>query len=140
MIKFERLPKEIMKRIKKAQSVLGSHPQVLFAYLFGGLTRGEPRPLSDVDIAVYITETADPTQAKLEILGLLLDALGTDEIDLVILNSAPLTIQARVLMNRALLADNDPFFRHKYESLTLRKYFDFSIKESANLKGRYGLG
>ena len=36
--------------------------------------------------------------------------------------------------------DKDMFLRHRFESLTLRKYFDFSIKERSIFKRRYALG
>ena len=48
------------------REVLADHPQVIFAYLFGGLARGEPKPLSDVDIAVYLEDTADLMSTKLD--------------------------------------------------------------------------
>ena len=64
-------------------------------------------------------------------------ALQTDEVDLVVLNSAELPLIMNVLRNKKVLADKDPFCRHLFESLAMRKYFDFSIKESAQLKRRY---
>ena len=72
--------------------MLTENPQVVFAYLFGGLARGEPKPLSDVDIAVYLEDTADPLSIKLDLIGIITEALGTDEVDLVILNRALLSL------------------------------------------------
>jgi len=42
-------------RLPAAVEYLRSCPQVVFAYLFGGLARGERGPLSDVDIAVFLS-------------------------------------------------------------------------------------
>jgi hypothetical protein len=67
----------------------------------------------------------------------LIDILQTDEIDLVILNIAHLPLLMNILRNKKVIVDKEPFARHKFESLTMRKYFDFSIKESAQLKRRY---
>ncbi len=67
---------------------------MLFAYLFGGLARGRVSPLSDVDIAIYLADGADIAQEKLETLGKLNELLKTDEVDLVILNTAPLILVA----------------------------------------------
>ncbi len=60
--------------------------------------------------------------------------------DLILLNEAPLSLAGRILQNRKVLIDKDPFLRQKYESLILRKYFDFAIKEREILEGRYGIG
>ena len=62
-------------------------------------------------------------QREMEILGKLSEILHTDEIDLVILNTASLPLLARIIKNKKILTDKDPFLRHKFESLTLRKYF-----------------
>ena len=137
MIKYQQLPKNILELLPKAADYLESHPRVLFAYLFGGLAKGRLQPLSDVDLAVYLIESQSFSDLKLDILGKLMENLQTDEIDLVVLNTAELPLQMNVLQNKKLLVDNDPFARHKFESLTMRKYFDFSMIESAILRRRY---
>ena len=69
-----------------------------------------------------------------------MELLETDEIDLIILNTAPLTLKKRILENKKIIVDKAPFFRNNYESLILRKYFDFAIKEMDILKRRYFYG
>ncbi len=140
MIKYSKLPENIEDMLPKTETYLRSRPDILFAYLFGGLARGKPLPLSDVDIAVYLRETVDSFEKKLEILGKLTDLLETDEIDLVMLNEAPLTLRMKVLENKRIIVENDPFLRHEYESLTMREYFDFSTKEMAILERRFLYG
>jgi hypothetical protein len=137
MIKFNKLPENILELLPGALEYLESHPKVLFSYIFGSLAKGRPLPLSDVDIAVYLAETFDVTDDKLEILGKLIGILQTDEIDLVVLNTAGLPLIMNVLRNKKIIVDKDPFARHIFESLMMRKYFDFSIKESAQLRRRY---
>ena len=137
MIKYKQLPDNILKLIPKAVSYLESHPKVIFAYLFGSLSKGKPSPLSDVDIAVFLKKGNNLADRKLEILGKLIDILETDEIDLVVLNTANLPLAMRILKNKKLIVDKDPFARHLFESLVMRKYFDFSVIESAQLKRRY---
>jgi len=138
MIKFKELPENVFQRLPKASDYLLSHPKVLFAYLFGGLAMGKLRPLSDVDIAVYLVgESLFLADVKLDILGALIDIFETDEIDLVVLNTAELPLMMNVLKSKKVIVDRDPFARHIFESLTMRKFFDFSIKESAILHRRY---
>jgi len=137
MIKYKKLPANIIELIPRAVDYLGSMRDIHFAYLFGGFAREKISPLSDVDIAVYCLENSDFKEKKIEILGRLMDLLETDEIDLVILNRAPLSLRMRILQNKRVIVDNNPYLRHLYESLTMREYFDFSIKETAILKRRY---
>ena len=140
MIKFDRLPENIHKLLPKAKVYLNGHPKVIFAYLFGSLAKGKPTPLSDVDIAVYLSEESDAIQVKMELLGKLMELLETDEIDLTILNTASLPLTARGIENKILLVDKKPFLRHSFESLILREYFDFSRKEMEILQRRYSVG
>lgn len=137
MIKYTKLPENIEVLIPRAVAYLQSIPVILFAYLFGSLAKGKPLPLSDVDIAVYLGKDADLLEYKMKILGQLIDILQTDEIDLVILNTAPLPLKMKILEKKKVIVDNAPFLRHSYESLTMRKYFDFSIIEMGILERRF---
>ena len=137
MIRHKKLPANIEDLIPKALTYLQSMPDILFAYLFGSFGRGKQLPLSDVDIAVYLKEPTVVQEKKMEILGALIDILQTDEIDLVVLNNAPLPLRMRILENKKVIVDREPFLRHRYESLTMREYFDFSIKEREILNRRF---
>lgn len=137
MIKYKSLPRNIGHLLPKAEAYLQSRPDILFAYLFGSLAQGKPKPLSDVDIAVFLSEDKDAVGEKMELLGELTEILETDEVDLVILNTAPPTLRMKILENKRVIVDNAPFLRHSYESLTMREYFDFSIKKMAILEGRF---
>lgn len=98
MIGHSKLPKGILDRIQNAANYMEKRKDFLFAYLFGGLSEGDPKPLSDVDIAVYLSKDADSTQAKSEILEKLVDMVNTDEIDLIILNQSSLPLSMNLLM------------------------------------------
>ena len=137
MIRFKPLPEDIDRRLPLASEYLRSHPKVVFAYLFGGFGRGERRPLSDLDIAVWLTGTRNAAKTKLELLDNLIDVLGTDEIDLVVLNASEnVPLAAEVLMACKVIVDKAPFERHKFESLAMRKYFDFQPRELSILKAK----
>ena len=115
---------------------LKARDDVAFAYLFGSMAVGDPTPLSDVDIAVYLTEGRF-SEKRLQILGDLNDILSTDRLDLVILNTAPQGLKARIIQARVILADNMPFVRHAFESETIRTYMDFAKIENRILEQRY---
>lgn len=136
MIRFKPIPQDIRKKIDSLGDLFLSDSNTIFSYLFGGLLKERASPLSDVDLSVYLK---NPKRFDyLELYGRISRVLGTDEIDLVILNNAPLALAGRILQNRKVLIDKNPFLRHKYESLILREFFDFQIKERDILKRRYG--
>ena len=140
MIRYEHLPGNTDDLIARAAKALGDDARVIFAYLFGSLAKGKRTPLSDMDLAVYLDPSAVGPESKLDILLTLGNVLGTDEIDLVVLNTAPTSLTGRILAGKKILVDKNPFLRHDYESLELRKFFDFSIIEKRHLKRRYGIG
>ncbi|MDP3112214.1 MAG: nucleotidyltransferase domain-containing protein [Thermodesulfovibrionales bacterium] len=140
MIKYEKLPKNILSRIQNLKNVLLQDGNIIFAYLFGGLTKGEVKDLSDIDIAVYLKDTGNLAGYKLQLFDRLSNTLGTSELDLVMLNTVSLSIAGRILQNKKLLIDKEPFRRHIYESVTLREFFDFKVKEDAFFARRYGIG
>lgn len=137
MIRYSKLPENILLLLSEAGAYLQSRGDVVFAYLFGSLAKGKIAPLSDVDIAVYLLEEAGLAARKLEILGELTYILKTDEIDLVLLNRASITLRMKILENKRVIVDNNPFLRHRYESLAMREYFDFSSLERAILERRF---
>lgn len=140
MIRFEKIPKDICNQLPKLTSGLESDPRVVFAYLFGGLAGGGQKPLSDVDIAVYLDTTDDLAVTKFELFDRISTLLGTPELDLVILNSAPVSLAGRIVRQKKVVLDKEPFRRHLFESRVLREYFDFRIKEDAMFSKRFGIG
>jgi hypothetical protein len=134
------LPAEIEQRLATLGAVLDAAPIVRFAYVFGGAGRGELRPLSDVDVAVYLDDAVDPLRARLDLIGVVTKHLGTDEVDLVILNRAPTALRGRILQSRRVIVDKEPFLRHRFESLALRTFLDFSIFERRFFDARFARG
>jgi uncharacterized protein len=108
MIKLEKMQPSIMLKIPEIRTALSEDANVIFAYLFGGLAKGEVKPLSDIDIAVYINDSV--------------------------------SITGRILLNKQILADKNILIRYIYESVTLREFFDFRIKEKSLLTSRCGIG
>lgn len=138
MIRFKRIPENIHQKMSLLNDFFLRDSNVIFAYLFGGMVKDRPNPLRDVDLAVYVKDTKKLDY--LEMFGKIAKTLGTDEIDLVILNNAPLSLTGRILGERKILADKKPFVRHLFESRILREFFDFTVKERNILKRRYGIG
>jgi len=121
------------------RAVLENKESIVFAYLFGSSATKTFTPMSDIDIAVYLNPNVDISKERLDLVGDLMLALKTDNIDLVILNTSPLPLKARVVQNKEILVDKSPSLRHSFESLVLRQYYDFSIKENNIFRRRFPL-
>jgi hypothetical protein len=79
---------EIAARIRRALEV---RPEVLEAYLFGSVARGDAQRHSDVDVAVYLDESRPAAQGygpAAEIAADVMAAPGENRVDLVALNRA----------------------------------------------------
>lgn len=125
------------KNIDQLVAALTKDQRVVFAYLFGSYASGKQNSLSDVDVAVFLHPDSLTADTKLELIGLLSDKLCSDGFDLVILNTAPSSLVGRILQHRKLLVDKQPYTRHSFESLNLRKFFDFSYLERNLLERRF---
>jgi predicted nucleotidyltransferase len=104
---------------------LGGDPGVTAVYLFGSTARGEATPHSDVDIAVLFA-AAPPRSlngSSLVLEGDLERALGR-QVDLVVLNDAPVDLRIRILRDGQLLIDRDPAVRIAFEVRTRNEAFD----------------
>lgn len=125
--------------IRETVQILDTAP-VEFAYLFGSMASGEQNRFSDVDLAVHLEEGADVIQQTMDLYDRIGKVFEPVKLDLIILNSAPISLSGRILTKSRLIYDRAPFRRHIYESLTLRMFWDFRIKEDAFFKARFAHG
>ena len=112
---------------------------VVCVYLFGSEARGEAGAHSDADVAVLLNEDPPRTLAglQLDMAGDLEDHLGR-EVDLVVLNTAPVDLAVRVLRDGELLLDRDPSRRIRYEVGVRNEFFDLEpyLREYRRARGR----
>lgn len=102
--------------------------RITAAYLFGSLALGQEKPLSDIDIAVLLANnmTLSAMQTIEEQLYLDLTAkLKTEEIDLIVLNRAPMSIRYGVLKSKRRIFCSDKSKTLDFEAETVLKYLDF---------------
>ena len=125
--------------INVATDYLATRDDIIFAYLFGSYAKEKQTHLSDIDIAVYIREKKGISDKKLKILMDLSKLLKTDDIDLVILNRAPISLLTKILAHKIILNDKNPTIRHSFESLNMRMGFDFSYLEKRILEQRFSI-
>ena len=121
----ENVDRQLLTRLASA---LEARDEVLEAYLFGSRARGRARPRSDVDVAVYIDEGRARdgvwgyrAQLATELMG----ALRTDDVDVVVLNRAPILLYHRVLRDGVRLFSRDLRATTTRAGRALSRYFDF---------------
>jgi hypothetical protein len=108
--------------------------RVLFAYVFGSAATGRTHAKSDLDIAVYLMPPIDARRTldlTLDLGDRLAATSGRADVDLVVLNSAPLRLQGRILRQRVIIYSRDEVARVRYESRTFREAGDFEIHARA---------
>jgi predicted nucleotidyltransferase len=131
------LPADIDRRIiGLGDAITAASGDVEFAYLFGSAAAGALGPRSDIDLAIFVAADADATTARLAVARAAARHLGTDAVDVVLLNAAPISLAGRVLTHRRVLVDRVPFARHRYESTSARMFQDFRIREHRLLVAR----
>jgi uncharacterized protein len=108
---------------------LSTVPEVALGFLFGSYARGQGRPDSDVDCAILVADDAPAGgyfDLRLHVMDGLARSIGRDDVDVAILNEAPLALAYRVLRDGKLLFCRDHAAYVRYRVRTLNLYFDFA--------------
>ena len=121
---------------EKLNKVFHIYPQIKLVYLFGSQANWDVGPLSDYDFAIYFDEKDRKKMfdTKLELMDQLTRILGTDNVDIAILNLSEMPeFKFNVIREGQLIYEEEPF-RVIVEPKILNEYFDFKL-----ILSRYGL-
>lgn len=112
---------------RRLAEALTQRTEVLEAYLFGSHALGRAEPHSDIDVAVYIDAgaPASPYGYAADLTAHLIQALGTNAIDLVVLNQAPPLLYHRVLRDGRRILSRDLRATTTREGYALSRYWDY---------------
>jgi predicted nucleotidyltransferase len=100
---------------------------VVAAKLIGSQGRGNPGPLSDIDVGVWYQRGLDSAarlQLRLDLTHAAAHALGTEEVDVVLLNDATPLMRHRAIRDGRRLLERDPKARVRLEARALLEYLD----------------
>jgi predicted nucleotidyltransferase len=114
--------------IEQLREELERCPEVLEAYLFGSVARGDAQPHSDVDVAVFVEPSAldRPGFGYDAELGVRLQqALARSDVDVVVLNRAGPVLYHRVLRDGTRILSRDLAVTTTREGYALSRYCDF---------------
>lgn len=115
--------KDTIKNILKDNS-----DSVLFAYLFGSHVQGTSSKKSDIDIAVYLKDSAHESffDIKMDLYVNLSRTLKRNDIDLVIMNTCKnLILLHAIISHGVVIYCQDEFFRLDYEQKIMHSAIDF---------------
>jgi predicted nucleotidyltransferase len=121
------LPADLDARIAALTAQWTKDSDIAALYLFGSRSRGAAAARSDVDLAVVLAAGLDAERRWKKRLDLMADAtrvLGTDAVDLLVLEDAPVVVAHRVLRDGRLLGERMPERRTQVAEGIMRRYVD----------------
>jgi uncharacterized protein len=113
---------------ERITDVLSARREILEAYLFGSRARGAGQAHSDIDIAVFVDEDkieSGPFGYRSMLTAALMSGLGTNSVDVVILNNAPPLLYHCVLRDGLRLLSRDLRATTIREGRALSRHCDF---------------
>lgn len=110
-------------------SALEKRGEVREAYLFGSQATGRAQPHSDIDVALYVDPRAAADRSgygyAAEITAYLMSALGTNDVDVVVLNHAAPLLYHRVIRDGRRILARDLRAATTREGYALSRYCDY---------------
>lgn len=116
-------PAILMKQIKES---LDHDEDILFVYLYDSTVYDPTLPGGDIDIAAYLKPSTmkEYIRKESELRDFLVSRLGTDEIDLRVLNALPLVLQYGILKEGTLVFSRDEIERVEFETTVMMRFFE----------------
>ena len=114
--------------LTRLRELFEPRPEILEAYLFGSTARGAEQPHSDLDVAVFIDEAAAKQGGfgyQADLTTDVMAALGTNAVDVVLLNRAPPLLYHRVLSDGMRIVSRNLRATTTREARALSRYCDF---------------
>jgi hypothetical protein len=128
MIREKKLPKHIDDQLKEVLPAIRRYDDVVALYLLGSFAKKNVKPLSDIDFGVLLAKKLDREERfkiHLDLIGWFADILKTDEIDLILMNDAPLKFAHEIFKTGKLLYCGDENELIDFYEKTVKFYLDF---------------
>lgn len=110
---------------EKMPDIVSKLREIRLVYLFGSQVDGRLGPMSDYDVGVLIDRTGDERQVHARLTHELVCALGTDQVNVVLLNRAPIELAYAIIVQGRVLYQRDVATRVEYEAQVLSRYGDY---------------
>ncbi len=125
-----KLPPNAADRIPAMIERVSRDPDVVAVLAFGSLAAGELKPLSDLDFGVLVSKQIDKEKRfdkHLELIGLFTETFKTEEVDLVLLNDAPMRFSHKIIATGKLLYCADRSELADFIEKTVKCHLDFKF-------------
>jgi predicted nucleotidyltransferase len=123
-----KLPRDVTNRIPLLIKQISNDREIIALFSFGSITRGDLKPLSDLDFGVIVSNILDRKtrfDKHLDLIGLFNKIMKTDEVDLILMNDAPLLFCHNILKTGKLLYYADSEVLTGFIEKTIKGYLDF---------------
>ncbi|RMF23047.1 MAG: nucleotidyltransferase domain-containing protein [Deltaproteobacteria bacterium] len=114
------------------RSTLHERQEILDAYVFGSVARGDSTDHSDIDVAVYVEDrelrSREGFGYQAELTTDLMKALARNDVDVVVLNNAPPLLYHRVLRDGVRIVARDLRATTTREGRALSRYCDYAVQ------------
>ena len=122
------MPGSTQQLVAALRRALSERDEILEAYLFGSRARGDAHAMSDVDVAVYVDESALPDAPfgyEADLAAACMNALGTNRVDVVRLNRAGPLLYHRVLRDGIRILSRNLQATTTREAYAVSRYCDY---------------
>lgn len=133
-----------MKVLEKAKTMMSQKniesktlKHVSAVYIFGSQATGKAGAHSDIDIGILLDERLPEKKyfdAKIELIQTLSDFFKRDDIDIVIMNNAPIVLAMNIISEGKVIFAKDKAFRVAFECHIMRQYYDREHYEKIALR------
>lgn len=129
-----KLPPDVQEKIPEIIQVVETDSDVSALFAFGSLAAGTLKPMSDMDFGILLNDRLDKEQrfAKhIELIGVFNSTFRTDEIDLIVMNDAPIPMTFQILKTGKMLSCRDVGALTAFRERQVKKYLDFKCMRDA---------
>jgi predicted nucleotidyltransferase len=117
----------LLERVSKESDIIA-------LYAFGSLASGDLKPLSDLDFGILVSNKLDKLKRfdkHLGLIGIFNEVLETDEVDLVMMNDAPMRFSFHIIKSGKLIHCRDYTELVDFVEKTVKLYLDFRFFRDA---------
>ncbi|MDB4442201.1 nucleotidyltransferase domain-containing protein [bacterium] len=129
-----KLPEDVIDRIPVLEEQIEKDTYVVALYAFGSLATGDLKPLSDLDFGILVSSKLGKQKRfdkHLDLIGKFNEVLRTDEVDLVMMNDAPMRFSYNIIKSGKLLYCSNKAELSDFIEKTIKLYLDFRFFRDA---------
>ena len=129
-----KLPEHVMDRIPLLIEQIRKDSDVVALFAFGSLATGNLKPLSDLDFGILVSSLIGNQKRfdkHLDLIGIFNEVLQTDEVDLVMMNDAPMRFSHNIIKSGKLLYRSNNAELADFTEKTIKLYLDFRYFKDA---------